>query len=357
MTDTSRLRTGTNRQLEAFSPNDTTPATPHSSHTEDAPRSMNSATRAVLRLSEEWPTALDEMGSLEPVEMLYARGSQPSGLDKAVAVVGSRNPSAAGMLATKQIARALAQAGFVVVSGLAIGIDAAAHRAALEAGGSTIAVVGAGLDQNYPARNARLRREIEQRGTVLSEYPDGTVAYPANFPARNRIIAALSLGVVVVEGTANSGALITARHALDANRSVFAVPGSIRNPLAAGPNELIRTSVATMITDVQHIFDELAPGFVWSGEIGTTNGTGPAKLTEEEIRVLLAFDDVPLPSPAVAARCVFLEGRVQMILARLEVRGLVSRRRRGWELTETGARRRAVAAIAAEHEVTVESSG
>lgn len=307
-------------------------------------------TRAVLRLSREWPVPLDEMEPLEPPAMLYARGRPLSGVEKAVAVVGSRNPSAAGMLATKQIARALAEAGFVVVSGLAIGIDAAAHRAALDAGGTTIAVVGAGLDQNYPARNARLRREIEERGTVLSEYPDGTEAFPNHFPARNRIIAALSLGTVVVEGTAMSGALITARHAFDAGRSVFAVPGSIRNPLAAGPNELIRTSLATMITDVQHIFDDLAPGVVWSGEIGIRNGSGPPSLTEEEVKVLLAFDDVPLPAPAVSARCAFLEGRVQLILARLEVRGLVIRRRRGWELTETGARRRAAAAIAADEE-------
>lgn len=302
-------------------------------------------TREILRLSDEWPSVLDEDGSrrIDPPDLLYARGLPLPDLSSAVAVVGTRRPTGAGVLAARTIGKALAEAGFVVVSGLAVGIDAIAHRAALDAGGSTVAVVGAGLDNPYPVKNAKLRQDIEANGTVLSEHPDGTPVFPTNYPARNRIIAALSQGVVVVEGSATSGALITARLAFDAGKDVFAVPGSVRNPMAEAPNELIRNSMAKMITNVQHVFDELAPGLVWGDSIGVRYEKGRPVLDEDELAVLLVFDDTLLSTRALTRACSLPQGRLQLVLSRLEVRGLVSCKRKGWELTDAGARIRASA--------------
>lgn len=295
----------------------------------------------VLRSSDpEWPRGLSESNLVAP-ECLYVRGLPIPDMDRAIAVVGSRRPTASGVMAAKQIARALAQADYVVVSGLAQGIDAVAHKSALDAGGTTLAILGAGLDNPYPLRNKRLRAEIECRGTLVTEYPEGTPPFAAHFPARNRIIAGLSKAVVFIEGTDRSGALTTARYAFEENREVFAVPGSIRNANAFGPNELIRTSVATMVTDVQHIFDQLAPGLVWSEHVGVQRANGMPALRDDEFAVLQAFDDIPLSTASIARSCPLQDGQVKLALARLEVRGLVVRRRRGWEMTEAGARLRA----------------
>ena len=304
--------------------------------------------RSITPNDVEWPEGLQEMRGIEPPEQLYLTGLPIPPLNKSIAVVGTRRPTGSGAIAARQIARALAQAGYVVVSGLAVGIDAIAHKAALDAGGTTVAVLGAGLDQAYPQKNARLRREIECRGTVVTEYSMGTAPHAGNFPERNRIIAGLSSAVVVIEGTSRSGALITARLAFDMAREVFAVPGSIRNSLAEGPNELIRTSIARMITDVQHIFDELAPGSVWAEHLGVSRVDGKPALSDEESAVLATFDDSPLGTAGVTRLCALPEGQVKLILARLEVRGLVVRRRRGWELTDVGARIRAMAQSADE---------
>jgi DNA processing protein len=216
-------------------------------------------TRVVRREDDEWPTYLDELGSHPTPLELFARGEPIRSGERAVAVVGTRRPTASGVHATRTLTRGLAEAGFAIVSGVAVGIDAVAHAAALEAGGYTLAVLGCGLDYPYPRENLRLRSRILEVGTVVSEYPDDTAPLPAYFPARNRIIAGLCAATVVVEGGHKSGALITARIALDANRSVFAVPGSVRNPMAAAPNELIRTSQASLVTHFKHITDDLCP--------------------------------------------------------------------------------------------------
>jgi DNA processing protein len=177
----------------------------------------------------------------------------------AVAVVGSRSPTAGGRDNARDFSRALAAAGVAVVSGLAAGIDAAAHEAALSVeGGITIAVLGTGPDLVYPPSNAKLRERIAARGAVLSEYPPGTPARPGHFPARNRILAGLSLGTLVVEAAERSGALITARQAADAGREVFAVPGSIHNPLARGCHRLIRDGAA-LVENVSEILAAIAP--------------------------------------------------------------------------------------------------
>lgn len=285
----------------------------------------------------EWPDRLNELGPHEPPRKLYVSGRDIDPEARAVAIVGTRRPTAAGIEAAQMLARGLVEAGFVVVSGLALGIDAAAHRAALEGGGHTIAVIGCGGDLNYPRRNERLRRQIDSVGTVVSEYATGIPPLPHHFPLRNRIIDGLTEGVIVVEGSVKSGALITGRLALDANRAVFAVPGSIRNPYAAGPNELIRCMEATAITDVRHVFDELAPGMVW---VDRQSRGGAATIDEAEGKVLALLDDVAVTPDFLVAESRLEQGQVLLTLSKLEIRGLAKRWNGAYELTGAGARLR-----------------
>ena len=191
--------------------------------------------RVVHPADPEWPPGLNELAVHQPPKELFVAGRALDAGPTTVAVVGTRRPTATGVDVARRISTGLAEAGYVVVSGLAVGIDAVAHRAALDAGGYTIAVLGCGLDVCYPARNARLREQVRERGTLVSEYPPGTMPWRRHFPERNRIIAGLVAGVVVVEGGEKSGALITARIALDANRSVFAILGSAETPWRPGP--------------------------------------------------------------------------------------------------------------------------
>jgi DNA processing protein len=196
--------------------------------------------------------------------------------------------------------------------------------------------VGCGLDVPYPKKNVRLRQKIGMTGTLVSEYEQRTQPHRWNFPERNRIIAGLCQGVVVVEGGLRSGALITARHALDAGRNVWAIPGSTRNPMAIGPNELIRTGQAALIQGIEHVFEELAPRLVWEG---TTQSAGSTPdLGDDDAAVLAALDDVPTPIELIRRACGFAEGRLAMALTRLEVRGFALRRSAGYSLTDTGAR-------------------
>jgi DNA processing protein len=283
------------------------------------------------------------MHPLDPPTVLHVIGKPLSEAVTSVAVVGARKATAAGLEAATAIARGLAEAGCTVVSGLAVGIDAAAHQAALAAGGHTIAVVGAGLDVNYPTTNERLRRAIKTRGSVVSEYELGTPPYASNFPARNRIVVGLCSAVVVVEGTMRSGALITARLALDANRAVFAVPGSFRNVMADGPNELIRTCQAGLVTKVDHIFEELAPNLVWRDRVDSITPR-PPDIEPVELDVLYLMDDTPQTTDRVAYQGGLRSGEVSLALSRLEIRGLVIRQRTGFVISASGARARAAAA-------------
>jgi len=226
-----------------------------------------------------------------------------------------------------------------------MGVDSIAHQATLEAGGHTIAVLGCGLDRCYPRQNAALKARIASEGTIVTEYPLGTEPRTYQFPERNRIVAALSRGVVVVEGAARSGALITARYALDADRSVYAVPGSIRNPVAAAPNELIRTGNAALIASADHIFEDIAPGLVWEDGASGAYGQAPA-LDELEQAVLLQMDDGPNPMSRLSAEIDAPPGRIALTLSRLEVRGLIAKRITGYELSEAGIRARAATTLA-----------
>lgn len=293
--------------------------------------------RTITARSTEWPRLLDECGS--PPERLFVQGRELGSDAAFIAIVGTRYPTVAGIEVAREMATAIAEAGFVVVSGLAVGIDAVAHRAALDAGGATVAVVGAGLDIDYPQRNRTLRSDIEQCGTIVSEYEEGTAPRPHHFPARNRIIAALSVATIVTEGGIGSGALITARCALEANRAVFAVPGSVRNAMAAGPNELIKRSEAVPLTTPADLFAEIAPHTAW-GEPSEPSSSGLPGLEPDEFTVLARLDDIALLPDRLSEVASLEPGRIALVLARLEVRGLVAREGAGYRITSMGARLR-----------------
>jgi DNA processing protein len=212
---------------------------------------------------------------------LFVRGDADVLSLPQLAVVGSRNPTAAGDDNARQFSAYLARAGLTITSGLAIGIDAAAHRGALEGGGRTIAVCGTGLDIDYPRANAGLAVEIASSGALVSEFPLGTPAVRGNFPRRNRIISGLALGTLVVEAAVQSGSLITARLAAEQGREVFAIPGSIHNPLARGCHRLIRQG-AKLVETADDIFAELRAlaATLASPDGIATQPSAPAKTAE-----------------------------------------------------------------------------
>jgi DNA processing protein len=211
---------------------------------------------ALITLADEhYPSQLKEIS--DPPPIIFVRGNQNLLTLPQLSIVGSRNPSTMGIETARTFAKALAQFGFVITSGLALGIDAAAHEGALAAHGYTIAVAGTGLDRVYPARHKELATEIVKTGAVISEFPPGTAAKADHFPRRNRIISGLCQGLLVVEAAKESGSLITARMALEQNREVFAIPGSIHNPLARGCNALIREG-AKLVETTQDILEELS---------------------------------------------------------------------------------------------------
>lgn len=209
----------------------------------------------------DYPPLLRRAGS--PPLALFVAGDPGLLWHPAVAVVGSRGPTAGGRDNARAFSRALAAAGFAVGSGLAAGVDRMAHEAALEAGGITIAVLGTGPDVPYPQEHAGLMARIATEGAVVSEHPPGTAARREHFPSRNRILAGLSLGTLVIEAAGRSGALITARLAADAGREVFAVPGSIHNPMARGCHRLIRDGAAL----VESADEVIAALGAWAGAL------------------------------------------------------------------------------------------
>lgn len=212
----------------------------------------------ILTLADaRYPRAL--LSIADPPPLLYAKGRTELLSLAGVAIVGSRNATAQGMQNAERFAHALSAAGLCVISGLALGIDAAAHAGACSSAsgqGSTIAITGTGLDLVYPAKHRALAHQIAEQGCLLSEYPLGTAAIASNFPRRNRLISGMSLGVLVVEAALQSGSLITARSALEQGREVFAIPGSIHSPLAKGCHQLIRQG-AKLVESAQDILEEL----------------------------------------------------------------------------------------------------
>src|SRR3989338_3351703 len=235
----------------------------------------------VLTLSDDgYPAILKEIPDAPAV--LYTKGNLALLKNIAIAMVGSRQSSVSGLNIAEKFAGRLSECGISIVSGMARGIDTAAHRGCLKAGGITIAVVGCGLEKVYPPENKELFAQIAQRGAILSEFPMQMLPLPHNFPRRNRIISGLSLGVIIVEAALRSGALVTARMALEQGREVFAVPGPIDRPSAQGVNELIKQG-AKLITSIEDVLEELKPALRNSLErhpeptnVGVPMGTIPA---------------------------------------------------------------------------------
>ena len=201
-----------------------------------------------------YPQRLREI--FDPPLLLFALGRTDLLSSHSIAVVGTRRPTPYGIAATERLSADLARAGLTIVSGMARGIDTAAHRAALGEGGETVAVLGCGVDVLYPADNRKLYQDISQRGLLVSEFPMGAPAYPQNFPIRNRVVSGLSLGVLIVEGAQHSGSAITARLAMDQGREVFAVPGNITSKMSWGPNLLVKQG-AKLVQEWSDITNEL----------------------------------------------------------------------------------------------------
>lgn len=205
--------------------------------------------------SPDYPPLLRNISQPPPV--IYVKGAITTADEFAVAVVGTRHASAYGKEVARRLARGLAENGVTVVSGLALGIDGIAHRAALDAGGRTLAVLACGLDSVYPASHRELAERIIDSGALISDYPVGTRPEAVNFPPRNRLISGLSLGTLVVEAGIKSGALITVRFALEQGRETFAVPGNIYNQSSSGTNAIIQAGEAKLVTSVNDILEEL----------------------------------------------------------------------------------------------------
>jgi DNA processing protein len=258
--------------------------------------------------------------------VLYVRGTLVPEDAQAVAIVGMRKCSLYGQEQAERLAGGLARSGFTIVSGLARGIDTAAHRAALAAGGRTIAVLGSGLDRLYPPENARLAEAVAARGALLSEFPMTTEPRAENFPRRNRLLAGLAMGVIVAEAGKQSGSLITARLAGEFGKEVFAVPNRVDAPGAAGVHALLRdgAKLVESVADVLEEFPDLGlaapPG---EGDAAQATLDLKVRLSAEEGRLLEVLDDEPLAADAIAARAGLEAARVSGALTLLELKGLV----------------------------------
>jgi DNA processing protein len=259
----------------------------------------------------------------DPPLLLYCRGQLQFLNRPALAVVGSRNATAQGVRNAEQFARAFSEAGLTIVSGLAQGIDAAAHRGGLAAGGSTIAVLGSGADVVYPPANAALTAEIAERGLLLSEFPLGSKPLAHNFPRRNRLISGLAQGCVVVEAALASGSLITARAAAEQGREVFALPGSIHSPLAKGCHALIKSG-AKLAESADDVLSELS-AFRRTGFASTRAAADEAAPAADGEEPLLAhMGDAPVDVDSLCARAGLPAAHVSAELLRLELAGRVA---------------------------------
>ncbi len=262
----------------------------------------------------------------DPPPLLYMSGMVTPQDDVAVAIVGGRRATASGRILTEEIAKELSERGVTIVSGLARGIDAAAHRGALTGKGRTIAVLGCGIDRTYPSEHHALRRSIELHGAVISELPIGAAPHGHHFPRRNRIISGLSLGVLVAEATTNSGSLITAKLALEHGREVFAVPGSIKEDACRGSNRLIKEG-AKLIEGAQDILDEVLPQIDGRQRAMMRLDASPSEeqspLKREDLLVYEALSYEAQSVDAIIERTGLSAAHVSAILLSLELDGRV----------------------------------
>jgi len=256
----------------------------------------------------------------DPPPVLYTRGDRNSLREVAVALVGSRRATPYGLSVAENLARELAAAGVGVVSGMARGIDTAAHRGALKGGGKTVAVLGCGLDVAYPRENAGLAKEIASNGAVISEFPPGSQPEAWHFPVRNRIISGLSKIVVVVEATEKSGALITANVALEQGRDVMAVPGQITAPNSRGANNLIKQGAAVVL-GTGDITAELGMGVLFTPQ--TVDNAGRLQMNDDETLLSRFIEYEPVAVEMLVQKTGLPAGRVLTALMYLEMKGLV----------------------------------
>ena len=293
---------------------------------EQAAAAARCAARLVLLSDADYPMSLRPIDL--PPPFLLVRGSLVREDGLAVAIVGSRRGSAYGLRMAERLAADLGARGVTVASGLARGVDTAAHRGTLDAGGRTIAVLGSGVDVVYPPENRRLAAEVAEAGAVVSQFPMGTSPLPHHFPARNRVIAGLTLGTVVVEAAERSGALITARCAGELGREVYAVPGNVSLPGSQGTNGLIQDG-AKLVQGWEDVVAEWPPD--WRRALRglpTTSeqGGGASSAVEPGERVILAMlGDEPVAVDSVVERSGLPSGQVSARLTALELRGLVRR--------------------------------
>ncbi len=268
----------------------------------------------------DYPSLLRYIYDAPPV--LYVSG-QPNFMEPSIAVVGTRTPSPLGRNIARRLAAELSEHGITVVSGLARGIDTAAHQGALSGKGQTIAVLGAGIDVVYPAENWQLSAKITEHGANVTEFPPGTAPCGGNFPARNRIISGLSLGVLVVEAGFDSGSLITAEYAADQGREVFAIPGALGNSLSKGPNMLIKQG-AKLVEDVDDILEELQlPDRYRNKASNTASPPTSGRTLEARIKELLTIRPVHIDE---IARLTGLDvARISAVLLDMEMDGVILR--------------------------------
>ena len=290
----------------------------------------------VQRTQPEYPSLLHDIHDTPP--LLYVRGTLEPSDQFAIALVGSRRCTPYGLRVCEKLSRSLGRAGLTVVSGLARGIDAAAHRGAMKGGGRTLAVVANGLEEIYPPEHAELADQIAGSGAILTEMPMRQKPLAGLFPQRNRLIAGLCLGVVVIEAAPRSGSLLTAQHALEQNREVLAVPGPVDSLSSRGCHQLIRDG-AKLVSSVEDILEELAPQI--RGRLPRTDQvpTGPQapapvtaesptaarSLSEQELSILGQLDDLPRPADDLIGRTGLTASQVMATLSVLEMRRLIRR--------------------------------
>jgi DNA processing protein len=273
----------------------------------------------VTLLDAAYPTSLSHIA--DPPPLLYLKGRPQLLAAPMLAIVGSRNATVQGKANAEVFAQALSCAGLTIVSGLALGIDAAAHQGALGGPGATVAVIGTGIDTVYPARNHALAHRIAEEGCIVSEYALGTPPLSANFPRRNRIISGLAAGVLVVEAAARSGSLITAQVAAAQGRDVFAIPGSIHSALAKGCHKLIKEG-AKLVESAADVLEELQVSPL-ATMVRAARRADEASAQGRAVLAAMAFE--PAEPDALAQQCALAPGQLSLVLLELELAGQVER--------------------------------